>query len=91
MTAGSAGMSDPGSEVFNFALALAGGGQGTMDDVTFDSSVPYAMGGLGPVGADTSFGATIYFDAPEGTSWTQVNFAYTSFDYSSHTVYTFDS
>jgi hypothetical protein len=67
-------MSDPGLEVFNFALALVGGGQGTVDSITFDSSVPYAMGGLGPVAANSAFGASIYFDVPVGSNWSSVNF-----------------
>jgi hypothetical protein len=60
MGAGPGGMSDPGLEVFNFVLVLAGGTQATVDSITFDSSVPNAMGGLRPVGP-SSFGATIYF------------------------------
>lgn len=91
MNTGSSGMSDPGLEVDNFALVLPGGGQATLDDITFDSSVPYAMGGLGPEGPNTSFAATIYFDAPSGTSWSQVNFRYTSYNFESETVYTFTS
>jgi hypothetical protein len=56
-------------------LVLAGGTQATVDSITFDSSVPNAMGGLRPVGP-SSFGATIYFDAPIGSTWTAVNFSY---------------
>jgi hypothetical protein len=74
MTTGATGMSDPGLEVDNFALALAGGGQGTLDSITFDSSVPYAMGALGPVAPNSSFGADIYFDVPVGSNWSSVNF-----------------
>jgi len=74
MSTGPTGMSDPGLEVFNFALALVGGGQGTVDSITFDSSVPYAMGGLGPVAANSAFGASIYFDVPVGSNWSSVNF-----------------
>lgn len=47
------------------------------------------MCALGPVGANQSFTADIYFDVPEGTNWTSVNFAYTSADYSTTAVYTF--
>ena len=74
MTAGPTGMSDPGSEVYNFALALVGGGQGTVDTLTFDSSVPYALGALGPVGPNSIFSANIYFDVPIGSNWSSVNF-----------------
>ena len=74
MSTGPTGMSDPGSEVFNFALALLGGGQGTVDSITFDSSASYAMGGLGPVAANSAFGAAIYFDVPIGSNWSSVNF-----------------
>ncbi len=74
MTTGPTGMSDPGVEVFNFALALVGGGQGTVDTLTFDSTTPYAMGGLGPEAANSTFGALIYFDVPIGSNWSSVNF-----------------
>lgn len=74
MSTGPTGMSDPGAEVYNFALALAGGGQGTIDSITFDSSMPYAMGALGPVAPSSSFGANIYFDVPVGSNWSSVNF-----------------
>ena len=52
-------MSDPGSEVYNFALALVGGGQGSVDTLTFDSSVPYALGALGPVGPNLDYSRDI--------------------------------
>jgi hypothetical protein len=88
---GSSGMSDPGIETDNFALILQGGGQATSDSVTRDSSAPEALCRLGPVEPNTTFDADVSFDAPEGTSWTQVNFAYTSSDFSSQTVYSFTS
>lgn len=91
MGTGSSGMSDPGIEMDNFALILPGGSQATSDTVTCDSSVPEALCGLGPEEPNTTFDADVYFDAPEGTSWTQVNFAYTSSDFSSQTVYSFSS
>ncbi len=78
MGTGSTGMSYPGSEVLNFALALAGGGQGVLDSITFDRSVSTAMGSLGPVGPNHSFGAALYFDVPISTNWSSVNFSYTS-------------
>lgn len=74
MTAGPTGISSPGDEVPNFSLALVGGSQGTLDSITFNSSVANAMGGLGPVAANSSFGAYIYFDVPIGAHWSSVNF-----------------
>ena len=77
-TAGSSGMSDPGAEASNFALVLSDGSQAHQDSITFDNSVQYALGGLGPEGAGATFGAEIFFDVPIGTNWTTVNFRYSS-------------
>jgi hypothetical protein len=88
-SAGTSGMSDPGSETFNFSLILPGGSQATIDSITCDSSVAYALCGLGPEGPGTFFAGNIYFDAPAGSSYSQVNFRYISFNYSSQAVYTF--
>jgi hypothetical protein len=74
--AGSTGMGETGAESNSFALALAGGGQGSMNDITDDSSVPYAMGALGPEAPNTVFEAVIYYDVPIGSTWTSVNFDY---------------
>jgi hypothetical protein len=77
-TAGSSGMSDPGAEASNFALVLSDGSQAHQDSITFDNSVQYALGGLGPEGANATFGAEIFFDVPIGTNWTMVRFRYSS-------------
>jgi hypothetical protein len=74
MTAGRTGIVQPGLEVGNFALALADSSQGTLSTVTFDSSVPYAMGALKAVAPNASFGAAIYFNVPIGSKWSSVNY-----------------
>ena len=74
MHTGSTGMGDPGAEIYNFALALVGGGQGTVDTLTFDSTNPSAMGALGPVAPNSVFVGDIYFDVPIGSNWSSVNF-----------------
>jgi hypothetical protein len=84
-------MADPGGEMDNFALILPGGSQATIDSITCDSSVPGALCGLGPEGPNTTFSGDVYFDAPQGTSWTQINYEYTSDDFSTQKVYTFGS
>jgi hypothetical protein len=77
-TAGSSGMSEPGVEADNFALVLSDGSQAHQDSITFDDSVQYALGGLGPEGANATFGAEIFFDVPIGSNWSTVNFRYSS-------------
>jgi hypothetical protein len=77
-TAGSSGMSDPGTEMGNFALILSDGSQAHQDSITCDNSVHYALCGLGPEGANATFGAEIFFDVPIGVNWTTVNFNYSS-------------
>ena len=84
MSAGPTGVSSPGVEVYNFALALVGGAQGTVDTLTFDSSAYGVLGALGPVAADVSFSGLIYFDVPIGSNWSSVNF-----DYDGSVVYAF--
>lgn len=81
------GMIDPGGEMDDFALVLPGGGQAEVDSVSCDSSVFDAICGLGPEAPNTAFAAIIYYDAPFGSSWTQVNFGYYSF--LGDAVYTF--
>jgi hypothetical protein len=76
--AGSSGMPDPASEMSNFSLILSNGSQGRIDSVTCDESVEYGLCGLGPEAPEAVFGATMYFDVPEGTSYSQVNFLYSS-------------
>jgi len=87
MTAGSSGMSDPGSEAGNFALVLSDGSQAHQDSITFDNSVQYALGGLGPEGPNVTFAADIFFDAPNGSNWSTVNFSYSSGDISEVMVF----
>jgi len=74
MTAGTTGMASPGGEVDNFALALKSGGQGTLATLTFDPTVPYAMGALKAVAPNATFIAAIYFDVPAGSNWSSVNY-----------------
>lgn len=78
MSTGPSGMANPGYEVFEFSLALVGGGQGAVDSITFDTSVSDAMGALGAEAADTDFGAAIFFDVPIGSSWSSVNYSLNS-------------
>jgi hypothetical protein len=89
LNTGSSGMSDPGFEMDNFSLVLPGGGQATIDSISCDSSVPYAICGLGPEGPNSAFAAEIFFDAPSGSSYSQVNFSYTAYNDSIQTVDTF--
>jgi len=67
---------DPGLEALDFSLPLVGGGHGTLDAVTYVSTVPFAMGGLGTQAPNSSFTATIYFDAPSGSNWSSVNYKF---------------
>ena len=87
MCAGPSGVSDASSATANFALALSGGTQAPSDSVTFDSSVPTAFGGYGAVAPSQCVTGDIYFDAPSGSQWSSLNYAYTSADYSTQTVY----
>jgi YVTN family beta-propeller protein len=87
MRTGSSGMADPGAELDNFSLIPADGSQATIDSVTCDRSVEYALCGLGPEGANAYFWATIFYDAPAGTTYSEVNFSYESG--LSQLVYTF--
>ena len=74
LSTGSSGMTDPGVESRNVSLVLPDGSQAKEDSITCDSSVEYALCGLGPEGPNVSFSAVVYFDAPDGTSYQQVNF-----------------
>jgi len=77
ITAGSDGMATPGSEVDLFGLALGDGGQGTLDDVTFDGTVPYAMGALKAEAPGATFIGDVYFDVTIGSGgWSSVNYQY---------------
>jgi hypothetical protein len=78
MSVGSSGMANPGDEMGNFALILSDGRQARIDSITCDSSVEYALCGLGPEGPNATFGGIIFFDAPIGSSWSSVNFSYAS-------------
>jgi titin len=72
------GMTDPGIEMPNFSLILAGGGKGRIDSITCDKSVEYALCGLGAEAPNTSFVGVIVFDVPIGSTWQSVDFAYHS-------------
>jgi hypothetical protein len=74
MESGPTGMSNPGVEVFSFALALVGGTQGSVDLSTFDSRIPNVLGLFGPVAPNSPLTAFIYYDVPTGVNWTSVNF-----------------
>jgi hypothetical protein len=77
ITAGSAGMASPNMEADNFALALPDGGQGTVNSVTFDPNVPYALGALNAEAPGATFVGDIYFNVPVGSGgWSSVNYEY---------------
>jgi hypothetical protein len=78
MGTGPSGMTDPGLEMPNFSLILAGGGKGRIDSITCDKSVEYALCGLGAEGPNKSFAAAILFDVPTGSTWSSVDFKYES-------------
>jgi len=78
MGTGPSGMTQPGLEMTNFSLILAGGGQGRIDSITCDSSVEYALCALGAEGPSTTFAGVIIFDVPIGSTWQSVDFAYSS-------------
>jgi hypothetical protein len=75
MKSGSTGMGEPAVEIFHLALALAGGSQGAVDLVTYDTRTPSALGTFGPVAPNSPLTAVIYYDVPIGSTWTSVNFA----------------
>ena len=78
MGTGPSGMTKPSLELSNFSLVLAGGEHARIDGITCNSSVEYALCGLGPEAPNMSFGAAIFFDVPIGSNWTSVNFSYNS-------------
>ena len=84
--AGPSGASN-GPDLGNFSLALSDGTQASQDSVSYDSSVPGAFGTYGAVAPGQCVTGDLYFDAALGTQWTSLNFAYTSADYSTQTVY----
>lgn len=89
--AGSSGISDAAGEMDNFSLALSGGTQATSDSVSFDGSVPGAFGTYGALGPGQCVSGVIYFDAPGGSNWTSVNFAYESGTFSTQLVYVWNA
>ena len=85
--AGTSGIIDAAGQIYNFSLALSNGAQASTDSVTFDGSVPSALGNDGAVAPNQCVTGDIYLDAPIGVSWVSLNYSYTSADFSTQTVY----
>ncbi len=89
--AGTSGDTYVSGQVGNFSLALANGAQASRDTVTFDSSIPTALGSYGAVAPNQCVTGDVYFDAPIGVSWVSLNYSYTSADFSTQTVYAWNA
>ena len=85
--AGSSGDTDVAGQVANFSLALSDGSQASSDSVSFDNSIPTALGGYGAVAPNQCVTGDVYLDAPIGVSWVSLNYSYTSADFSTQAVY----